>query len=122
MAACEFTEAGEAEIDARHGAGIHGGSESLAIVAAMNPARRKTDRVGGGVIVEEALRHMQEPALRDTQFPGVIQQVLEVARVRLVGTDVLRGVDRIEGDTQPARTIVLHNEIVPATSLPSPIV
>lgn len=53
--------------------------------------------------------------------PGAVSIVrLPVRHMGVTAARLL--LERIEGDTQPARTIVLHNEIVPATSLPSPIV
>lgn len=61
----------------------------------------------------------------DLPFTTLPPAAVSIVRlpVRHMGVTAARMLlERIDGDTQPARTVVLRNEIVPATSVPSPTV
>ncbi len=68
----------------------------------IDPGGGEACGVGGHVIVEQALRGVQDILPLDAEFRDVLQQIGEVAWVRLVGTDILGGVDRIERHAEPA--------------------
>ncbi len=53
------------------------------------------------MVVEEALGDVQQLLARDAHLVDFREQRLEVARVRLVGADVLGGQDRVELNSQP---------------------
>ena len=61
----------------------------------------------------------------DLPFTTLSPNVVSVVRlpVRHMGVTAARMlIERIDGDTQPARTVVLRYEVVPATALPVPAV
>src|SRR5664280_1472687 len=79
-------------------------------VTAVDPHRRQARGLGRHVVVEQALRHVQQLPLADPEPGEFAGQRLEVAGGRLVGADVLRGEDAGEGDAQ---TLVRAGEAGP---------
>ena len=57
--------------------------------------------MGRAVVVEQALRDMQDIGAIEALLLQPRQHVSKVARIRLIGTDILRRVDGVEFDTKP---------------------
>src|SRR5665647_3899215 len=70
-------------------------------MTAIDPYRRQTGCLGRHVVVEQALRDVQQLALADAQASRLRSERLEVARRRLVRADVLGGHDAHEGHAEP---------------------
>src|SRR5579863_9623004 len=98
----QLGEAGEAEIEVRHLAGIARGAEPLLGMAPVNPARGKRELVGGTMVVKQAFGRMQYLRLLDAARTEHAQQVFEVSCAGLVGADVLGRADRVELDAELA--------------------
>src|SRR5271154_1592374 len=89
----------EAEVELRRTASWHGRAPSLVSVATINPCARQSEIVGRSVIMEQTLGGVKDVLLLE---PEVLIQapkhVFEIARIGLVGADVLGRVDRVELD------------------------
>src|SRR5580658_11228405 len=71
------------------------------ILAAIDPQRGEPDRFRRQDVVEEALRHMEDPVLGDTQrLVEIGQCIVEVPQARLVAADILGRDDPIEFDAE----------------------
>ena len=85
----------------------HGGSRggrrapARAVVPTVDPHRVQPDRLGGHVVVEQALGHVQQAVRGDAEVDDCRGERLEVPRRRLVRPDVLRGDDAVERHAQP---------------------
>ena len=78
-----------------------GGEKNTAFgVVSSDPGRCQPNFLGRLVILEQALRSMQHGSGLRACCSEVVQEVAEVVKVRLIGTDVLRGVDGVEHDFQ----------------------
>ncbi len=78
----------------------HGGAESLHSVPSVDPIGGETEGGRLDMVVVQALSGVQYVVLLDATLLEVLQHVLEVARVGLVGADVLGGVDGVELDAE----------------------
>ena len=76
----------------------HGRAEALLVVAAIDPARGEAVFVRWRVVVEQALRGVQDLTLMDPERLELGEHVLEIAARGLVRAAVLGRVDRIEFD------------------------
>ena len=90
----------EDTVIARHVAGVHRGSETLFVMSAIYPAIGKLESIRGAVIVEHALRRMQDIAFRDSHAAEIFEHVFEAARRWFIGADIFRCVDSVEGNLQ----------------------
>ncbi len=79
-------------------AGVMVAPEPSLVVAAMDPARGEAEFVRWRVVVEQALRGMQDLTLMDPERLELSEHVLEIAARGLVRAAVLGRVDRIEFD------------------------
>src|SRR5258705_10121948 len=73
-----LAEAGEAEVDLRHAAGVAGCPKAALGMAPVDPAGAQPDLVRRLVVVEEALRSVQDLALLDAEAGERLQHVREV--------------------------------------------
>ena len=58
-------------------------------------------RLAGRMVVEQALRDVQQLVLRDPGLGQARQQIVEIAQVGLVRADLLGGEDMVEFDAEP---------------------
>jgi hypothetical protein len=68
-------------------------------MATIDPDRREPEPLGRRVVVEEALRDVDDAILRQ---PDALEQDLEVADIRLVGADLLGRHHPVEVHTEPS--------------------
>src|SRR6266576_5991131 len=112
MGLYEFEHTVEFEVDLRHLARIHGGPKTLLGVPPVDPAGLQPVIVCRLVVVEHALRRMQDLLFLHTDPFQLLDHVIEIAGRRLVRPDVFRGVDRIELHLQLPiaclETLVVH--------------
>ena len=96
----ESGHAGELKVGFRQLARVHRCSEALVLVAAVNPAGGEAERVCGLMVMEQTFGDVKDVAFLDAHGAEpdteTLQQVFEVARVRLVGSGILRGDDSVE--------------------------
>ena len=87
----------ESKVVARCARRRHGGAPALVRVTPVNPGAGQPKAIGARVVVKQALRGVQDVLLVQAEvFFQAAQHVFEIARIGLVGTDVLRAVDRVE--------------------------
>ena len=91
----------ELEIELRHDARIHRGAKAFFVVPAEDPARGEVHGVRRLVVMEQALSRVEHVVLPEPMIGEMLDHVFEIALLRLVGADVLGGIDRIELDLQP---------------------
>ena len=105
-------ERGEVEVDLRRLLDRARRAGPARLRPPVDPGGGETEGAGGGAVVEQALRGVQDPALHRPEVAlQTLQHVVEVPRVGLVGADVLGGVDRVE----------LHFELLVAGREPGPV-
>src|SRR4051794_19257187 len=95
-----LAEAGEAEVIARLTLGPWCRAPAVPAVPTVDPGGRKRGAPRRDVVVEQALRRVQDLALAVAERGEPLQQVVEVALGRLVAPDVLRRADRVELDAE----------------------
>ena len=98
----EVAQRREAEIEARRRIGRRRRPCPTLVMTPVDPGRRNAHPVGRGMVVEQALRDMQQLALVDARRRCTVEQEFEIAKIGLVGTDFLRREDLIEFDPEPA--------------------
>jgi hypothetical protein len=98
---CEVGHRVELQIEGPLCGGFRGRSPAGAVVAAVDPDRRQTFPLGRDVIVEQALRDMQQPTAIHAEAGERGVEGAEVFFGGLVGADVLGGDDGGEVAAQP---------------------
>jgi hypothetical protein len=66
-------------------------------VPTVDPDRRETEPLGGRMVVEQTLRDVHDPILRQAHS---IEHHLEVTLIGLIRADLLRGDDPVEADRE----------------------
>src|SRR3954468_7382055 len=98
----EFAKRGKAEIEVRNWIRQHRGPGAGLSCAAVDPCRRDAHPVRWRMVVEQALCDVEEVALADAVGVQAGEQILEIANVGLVRTDVLRRENMIEFNAELA--------------------
>jgi hypothetical protein len=70
------------------------------LVSAVYPGRGEAGRLRRDMVVEQALRDMEDLFLRRPLFAQAVHEIGEVLPVRLVGADILGRVDRIKSHAE----------------------
>ena len=77
------------------------GAPAADVLATVDPQCLQAHRFGGEDVMEDTLRRMQDLVLADTQrLLQISKRIVEIADVRLIGADVLRGDDPVELDAE----------------------
>lgn len=99
----ELGQALEMEIDLGRVLWEHGGAAARLAEAPVDPGAREARFLRRHMVVMQALRRVQDIGLADTELGiEMREQEGEVARIRLVGADILGRIDRVEGDAELA--------------------
>ena len=90
----------EAKIVPGRSARIHRRAKALLIMAPIDPAGSQPVLVGWSMVVEQAFGGMKNFRLGDAKAFELGNHVVEISVARLVGANILCGIDRIERNLQ----------------------
>jgi len=97
----ELGEALEMEVELRRPGRLRSSAGPFLAEAPIDPGSRETCLLGGHMVVTQALRGVQDLRSANAEVGlHMLDQIGEIARIGLVGADVLGRVDRIEIDAE----------------------
>src|SRR4029078_2202075 len=89
------------EIDLGRSGHLYGGARTLLAEAPVDPGAGKAGAFGWHMVVVKTLGRMQDLGFANAEIDfEMLEQIVEVAWIGLIGTNILGRVDGIERDTE----------------------